>query len=114
MQATTKARRKAGAIAIEGGTLTMRASARFRKRRRITVPGSATVNCTGAISSSRSREDMRLRIPARFVTIQRIATIEMTGTTIGTAIATTTGKAVAAIGIAMAAMADLTSCARLP
>src|SRR6266699_3370013 len=99
MQATTKARRKAAAIAIEAGTLTTQASARSRKRRRITVPGSATVNCIGGIFSSRSREDTRLKILARFVTI---ATTVMIGTTIGIAIATTTGKAAAAIGIAMA------------
>src|SRR5712671_124962 len=109
MPVTTKVRRKAAAIAIEAGTLTIRASARSRKRRRITVPGWAIVNCIGAISSSRSREDTKRKIPAKSVTI---AMTEMTGTTIRIGIATTTGKAVAVIGIATEAMEGLTNCAR--
>src|SRR6266404_3457228 len=107
MPATTKARWKAAAIAIAAGTLTTRASARFRKQRRITVPGSAIVNCIDAISSSRSREDTRRKIQARSVTI---AMTVMIGTTI--AIVTTTGKAVAVTGTATAATVGLTSCAR--
>src|SRR6266404_2445812 len=119
MPATTKARRKAAAIAIEAGTQTTRASVPFRKPRKITVPGSAIANCIGAISSWHSRGDTKQKTLVRFVTIAMIgmfgmiATTAMTGTAIGIA-TTTTGKAVAAIGTATAPMAVLTSCARLP
>src|SRR5258706_1631325 len=116
MPATTKARRKAAAIAIEAGTQTTQASVPFRKPRKITVPGSAIANCIGAIFSSPSRGDTKPKTLVRFVTIAMIAmiamigmiaTTAMTGTAIGIA-TTATAKAEAAIGTATAPMAGLT------
>src|SRR5258708_5434193 len=112
MPATTKALRKAAAIAIEAGTQTTRASVPFRKPRKITVPSSAIANCIGAIFSSHLRGDTKQKTLVRFVTIAMIgmiATTVMTGTAIEIA-TTATAKAVAAIGIATAPMAVLTSC----